>query len=211
MDDYFYVSILVPVSVFVPLTVGFSKYKMLDIKARIVTWYLVFDGVSNLIYYLLALYHKNNMVVSHFFTVLELFILSMYYVKSSESTQLTRFIRFVIFAFIVAAIMNILFFQDIQSYNSYTRSVETLILIILSINNFIKLLDNSDKASKYRVSEVYFTSAILLYFSGAFLIFTIFNLFDIAIGLEMLLWNTHATFLLFMYLLFAVGLWKYNR
>jgi hypothetical protein len=151
------------------------------------------------------------MIVSHLFTVIELCILSVFFTQSSWHIRLKRLVAFANIIFFVAAVLNVFLLQNIHSYNSYTRSVEALIIVLLSVYNFTILMDNSGKPGKSYIAEVYFTSAILLYFSGAFLIFATFNLFDIAIGLEILIWNTHATFLLLMYLLLAIGLWKLKR
>jgi len=58
---------------------------------------------------------------------------------------------------------------------------------------------------------LYINSGMLIYFSGSFLLFIIYSVIISNYSLAYFIWDLHATFLLTMYILFAVALWKYKK
>lgn len=208
----FYVGILVPITVIVPISISIYKFKTLPIVFRYLISYMVLSGISNLLSKYLSNHSINTMPLAHIYTVLEFGIICLFYKKLLENTRIHNYISNIFFLFLILCVVNALFFQDIHSYNTYTRPLETIIVIWFAITYLVQIIEDFDKQIKDKVELNYINSAFLLYFSGSFVLFTIFNIFvknSNAVSFALL--DVHATLLLLMYALFTVALWKLKK
>jgi len=196
--------------VLLPLVIGLYKYRSLPTEYRIIVLYLILNGVISIITDVLASYNISNMVLFHLFTVIEMILFSVFFTRVTKNDNSKKNIKILTVAFLIFAIVNVLFWQDLSTYNSYTRSLEAILLIFYAILNLSNIFDAS--IQNYKLSEVniLIMSGILMYFASSLIIFIIYDVFFLT-TLATLIWNTHATFLLIMYILFAIGLWKYKN
>jgi hypothetical protein len=207
--SYLYMGAIVPISIAIPITVGVAKYKRLDQSLKIVFLFLVVNGLTNVIAKLLAVAQVTNLPALHVYTVIELWILLLFYRSILNDIGLSRFIPIIIIAFFVVSVINTLFFQSIFTYNSYTRSLEAILIILFAIIYFIKRLDKVEQSAKGTAIAI-INSALLFYFSGALILFIVSNVIVTDIKLGAAIWNVHATLVLLMYILFAVALYIYK-
>ncbi len=209
--SYIYMGIVVPVSIIIPICFAIAKYRTFPAELKIVTWYLYFNGITNIITGILASNNINNMPALHIYTALEFIIISIFYKKILEGTIIGKYIHVIILSFLILCVINVVFFQNLNTYNSYTKSLEAIIVISLTIAYFKKTLDKIDILRTIKNINVYINSGILIYFSGSFTLFIISNTISANSSLSNLTWNIHATFLLVMYVLFSFALWQYKK
>ncbi len=197
--------------VLLPLFIGLYKYKILPTEYRIITWYLFLSGICSLLVRVLAIFKINNLVISHVYTVIEIVIIYNYFIITAMKERQIIYAKRALVCFLVFAIFNIAFIQNVYEYNSYPRSLEAIILILFSITSLSGFFDQPIVGLSKGKADIYITSGILVYFSSSLIIFIIFKAYTFSIPMVTLIWNTHATFLLIMYILFAIGLWKYKK
>ncbi len=209
-----YTGIVVPISVLVPIGTGLIHRKYAGKALKVIWYYLLLDGSANILASLLADFKIRNLPVLHIFTIFEFLMLGYFYLLILLDKTIRLVIKYLMIIFPLFCIVNFLFFQSIYNFNTNTRPVEALIIIACSL---AYLAETNDLEIKWSINPVnWINIGILLYFSGALFIFAFSNL---AIGHESkkdflintLMWNIHATLVLIMYLLFAVGFSKCRK
>ncbi|MCF8450226.1 MAG: hypothetical protein K9G49_10190 [Taibaiella sp.] len=208
--SYLYVAIVAPSGIIFPLLAAIIKYKKLNKELKVICWYIFLAAFANLVCNSLGFNGINNMPVMHIYTPIEFTLLITFYQLLLREEMSGRVLKMLIPAFLIFCIVNALFLQGIYTYNTNTKSIEALVIISLTLAYFKKKLDKMqfDEGEKYLI---YINSGLLLYFAGSFVLFFIPSIIVPDRPLERLIWSTHATFLLVMYLLFAVALWKYKK
>ncbi len=147
----------------------------------------------------------------HVYTFVEFALLAFFYKNILNTQQTGKIINWLIPSFLVICVVNALYFQNIHTYNTYTKSIEALIILILAITYFVKVLDKIEIEEKNVNVITYINSGLLIYFSGSFIWFVIFNLTIGNVGLGVIMWSIHATLLLILYILIAIALWKHKN
>lgn len=205
-----YMAVIVPVSILLPIYQAVKKYSQLTAELKIISWFLFASAVSNIISAYFASNSMNNMPVMHVYTFVEFALLALFYKKLLDSERSGRIINLLIPSFFMMCVLNVLYFQDLYTYNTYTKSIEALLILIFSIVYFVKVLDKVEVEDKNQNVLTYINSGLLIYFSGSFIWFVIFNLTIGNVGLGVIMWSIHATLLLVLYILIAVALWKHK-
>jgi hypothetical protein len=204
-------AVIVPVSILLPIYQAVKKYKQLPVELIYISWFLFASAISNVVSAYFASKTINNMPVMHVYTFVEFALLALFYKKLLNTKQSDRIINWLIPSFLVICVVNAIYFQSVLTYNTYTKSIEALIILILAITYFVKVLDNDDTEEKNVNVITYINSGLLIYFSGSFIWFVIFNLTIGNVGLGVIMWSIHATLLLILYILIAIALWKHKN
>lgn len=214
MDSKYFMGVIVPLSVLLPIFIGIIKLKALSPAARIILWYLFASAILSAASGIMGRYfHQNNMPLIHLYTVLEVILFAWYYKRLSGASKTNAFYIALPAAFIVLCIINAVFFQSIYTYSSYTRSVEAIILMMFALSYFAKMATGNSEKKVGKQPDFYFNAGIFLYFSGAFMLFIFSNF--IAANLTkhnfLIIWNIHAALLLLMYILFSIAFFKCKK
>ncbi len=151
------------------------------------------------------------MPLQHFYTVAEFGVICLFYKKLFKDNQFTRYLPVIFSAFVIVCVINAVFFQSIFKFNSYTKPIEAFLVILLAIVYLMQLLEDFDKVISNNVELIYINSGFLLYFSGSFVLFTIFNIFVNNVVVAFAILDVHATLILLMYALFTIALWKLKK
>jgi len=205
-----YALVIVPASILVPIIMARSVYPDLRKRHRIILFYLLVSGCINLAAIVLASKGMHNLFLLHFYTIIEFAILSMFFRDIIKGKFITRFITCSIFAFTALCIINFVFLQSLDKFNTYTRPIEAIFLIAYSLSYFERESRIDHELSWVNNPVSWMVTGILLYFSGALFQFTFSNVVSIEVShdIKVLIWNIHATLVLIMYILFAIGFRK---
>lgn len=202
--------VVVPLSIIIPIIPAVVRYNELSSKLKIISWYLFAGAVTSIVNNVLAYGHVNNMLISHIYTLVEFILLILFYKKIPGEKNKKAYNLLITF-FSVLVVMNAAFLESIFTYNSYTKSIEAIVIMFLSVRYFKQ---NLDKAGTTAVKGdnyiIYINSGLLVYFAGSFLLFIIQNLTVSSLSFGLVMWTIHATFLLVLYILIAIALWKYK-
>jgi hypothetical protein len=207
MTSKFFMSVLVPCSILLPIVIGLLKLQRLPVNAKIIWYYLIVSAViSAASIFMGRVLHTNNMPLVHLYTPIELAFFCWFYTKILAPKR-PRFLNIWLpLLFMVLCIINALRYQSIYTYCSYTRSVEALICIILALNYFAKMATYGNEKKSMSKPGLYFNSGIFLYFSGGFMLFVFSNLIvNLPRSNFMVILVIYAALVLCMYLLFSVA------
>ncbi len=208
---YAYTGIIVPLFIIIPVFISVVKYSYLSPSLKVFSWYLYLSAATNIICYSLAMKGINNMPVLHLFTVLEFTLISIYFKKVFNDKKRDFVINFLIFFLIAFSVVNVAFLQDIHTYNGYVKSIVAILIIAYAISFYKNTLDNVSTDTSSAKPTIYINTGLILYFSGSFIFFIVPNLIVPDLQFGVLIWTIHATFLLIMYILVAIGLWKHKK
>lgn len=208
MSSKFFMSVLVPWSIFLPIVIGLLKFKLLPKNARIIWYYLVVSAVVNFAASFIGRkLHSNNLPLIHVYTAIEGVMFCWFYKVTLQAPKNSLLFKLLPVLFVLACIINALFFQSIYTYSSYTRSIEAIFCILFALNYFARAATIDNKETKtILLPEFHFNTGILLYFSGAFMLFVFSNfIFTLSDSDYYTIWVIHAGFVLCMYLFFATA------
>ena len=205
-----YTGVIVPASVSIPIGMGVYRYKYTSPPLRTILFYLAVAGITNAIAAFYAFRHRNNLPLLHIYTIAELLLLVRFYQQTMTSQAIRQWARLTLLLFPVVCIVNFIFFQSIYSFNSYTRPLESIILLIFSILYLSQATDNERASGRGIAPETWIVIGILLYFASTLFQFIFANIVShhASYGTKLLIWDIHASLVLIMYLLFAVGFFR---
>jgi hypothetical protein len=204
-------SIVVPVTILIPIISGLYKYKILPFSLKIIWFYLLSTAVINTAATIMGrVYHVNNMPLVHFYTFIEgLLFIWFFQFLSSEANRKWFIILQLVFA--CFCILNAAFFQSIYLYSSYTRYTESIICILFALKYYAQLALSDNKP--LRLPTFYFNTGIFLYFSGSFVLFIFSNVISqkLSPSTMLIFWSGHSSLVLLMYILFSIGFIKCKK
>lgn len=187
------------------------KYRTLPTELRIICWYLLLSGFSNLVNNVLGFQKINNLAVGHIYTILEFTLFCAFYRSTINSAVLNRYLPFISGGFALFSIVNFLFFQQLSVFNSYTKTLESFCMMFFAIAYFKVALDSVNISNHKADALSCINAGVLIYFSGGLVLFAIQNIRLSNHSFWEVLWVAHASFLFIMYQLFALGLWWYKK
>lgn len=211
--SHIYSSYIAPLSALVPLTIGITRHYRLCISFRFLLAFLALSVMSTVLMRLFAYVYHNNMIIVKSYTVGEFPLLAAFYYWQFSSSTMRRIIASIIFLFTTLSVSLLIYsFRDVQ-FDDYTTSLESILIIFFGIS----LIFNNDGLSKTLKKWSYysinwFNTGILLYFSGSLFIFLLTNytLFG-DYKVYSFIWDIHASFFLFLSVLFSIGFLKTNN
>lgn len=207
---YLYIGVIVPASVIIPIVFAIVKYRHLNKPLTIIFLYLLFAGVVNACAAGLAFRHINNLPLLHVYTILEFLFLGVFFYQFTGIPKIRKLMLGSILLFPLYGVINFTFIQDLHVFNSYTRPVEAILLIVFSlVYLYIKTLDDHN-LTWHTQPETWIVIGILIYFSSSLVQFSFSNVVSSLVSrdIKFFIWGIHATLVLIMYLLFAVGFAK---
>jgi hypothetical protein len=214
MTIYEYRQIIVPASILLPIYIAASRFRKLPDYAKWILYYLVFAATVNTTVTILTWNRVPNLWLLHIYTALESFLL-LYYFKLIVLNKTTKsVIRILLLAFPLFCIINFLFLQSLYNFNTYTRPVEAIILVALCSIYWWQENEEDSEKPWGNIPNNWFVTGIMLYFAGAFFMFLLANYFitpEAIKKVKNIVWDTHATLVLIMYLLMALGFIKCRK
>lgn len=195
-------------SILLPIAIAFLRFRSLSkVQRLLLILLLVSLTISSIARYLWSL-KENNLYLLHYYTVLEYCFWSGIFYLFFEGKFMKRFIVCTGILFIAFAILNSVFWQDLSSFNSYSRSVESILLVGFSIYYYLKMFKEEKILILEKNVSFWINAAVLVYFSGSFLLFGFSNLLLRLNSHEKIeVWGIHGVFLIIHYILITIGLW----
>jgi hypothetical protein len=205
-----YLTYIVPGSILIPLIVFAVRYPYTGVAERLIGLYLVVSSLINLAALFLSTHNSSNLWLLHIYTAAEAVLLLLFFRRILTSKTLRRLVAVLVVLFPMACLLNAIYFQSASLFNTYTRPVEALFCIGLCAAYWLE--DDGHKDTRWAANSLnWIVTAILIYFASSFLLFLFSNALLKASAtsgngrLLDLLWGTHATLVLVMYLLIAIG------
>ena len=195
---------------FVLLPLGIIVFRKHNVnrEQKLLRWVIYLSSITQLISRVLWYLEINNLPLFHIYPIVELVLLSIIYQGSLKSFFPPVLIPLLSGSTILFSIINSLFIQSIFSFSSNAITLECGVVIIYSVSYFIKLLrfppiDHLDRNPMFWIN-----CAVLIYFSGSFMIFMYSNhILPGSKDMQMVVWSVHGILNIVMYTLYSIALW----
>ena len=214
MTIYEYRQIIVPASILIPIIIAISRFGRMPASAKWLLYYLVFAAIVNTTATILTWNKTPNLWLLHIYTALESFLL-LYYFKMIILNKKARSIIWVLlWAFPLFCIVNFLFLQSLSNFNTYARPLEAIILITFCAVYWWQENDADSEKEWGNIPNNWIVTGLMLYFAGAFFLFLLAKYIMTGVANKKawnLVWDAHATLVMIMYLLMAVGFLKCKK
>lgn len=163
-DTLYYVYLFVITVTFI---IGLFRYRQLDEVSQIIVIFVASGLLSEIIAItIVAPYFKTKNPTYHFYNVVELSIITVYFLKTIKKYTVSLSL-FLICVASVLGLVNCILLQPIETMNSNFITVECFLIIGMSFYALYKMLVNDDINLKGYV-HFYFWIVLLYYFSATF-------------------------------------------
>jgi len=206
-----YLDYIVPGSILLPIAVLIPKLRDTPAYIKLLFYYLVISALVNATCIIMARYNTPNLWMIHIQTTLESLLLLWFFRYIIRNPVVLKVILALMIGFPLFCVLNLLFIQGIHNYPSYTRPFEALIFIALSM--FYWVQESEEDIHWAAIPANWFVTGLLLYFSGAFFLFLFQNYLIKFVTNDVIyiVWYVHATLVMLMYILFAIGFQKCKK
>lgn len=214
MTIYEYRQIIVPASILIPIIIGISRLGRMPAYAKCLLIYLAISAIVNTTAIILTWNQVHNLWLLHIYTILESFLLLYYFKLIIINKNVNLIIRILLWAFPVFCIINFLFLQSLYNFNTYARPVEAIMFITLCAVYWWQENKEDSEKSWGNIPNNWIVTGLMLYFAGVFFLFLLAKYIMTGVANRKawnLVWDTHATLVLIMYLLMAVGFIKCKK
>lgn len=190
------------------LIVGLIRRNYLNKQQQYLLILMAITAVVELVSKILW-YHKiNNLVIYHFYTVIEFLILSSIFQAQLSSFISSKWFNLLKFVFVLFAIINGVFLQSIFEFNSHVIVVSCSVIITFSLIYFYHLLNGVQYSALGSSWMFWLNSGVFIYCSGTLALFYLSNyLINKPIEIQRAVWAVHAGFNIIYYLAIMRALW----
>ncbi|MBS1636734.1 MAG: hypothetical protein JST26_12535 [Bacteroidetes bacterium] len=205
---YYWLAQLAIVSTLIPLITGIFRYRYFPAESRILFFllfsYLILDTAS----YIIAQKGYSNLYMIRLNTLSEFIFLSLFFIKVFTRKIIHYAILSLLILFIALAGFD-LYLHGRNGIDSLSTTIEAILFMIYSLGAFYKLITRTTHVNILSVPLFWFSSGILLYFSGDLILF-IFEEFIVGknINTSAALWAIHSVMHTLYFILITVGFWK---
>lgn len=200
-----FVTYIVPLTILIPILIALLNYDKLRSAPKLLFYYLIASGLINLIAIVLVKFKMKNLPLLHVYTIVETIFILSYFRKIFVSEPIKKAIYYITFLFPLLCILNFTFVQSIYTFNTYTRPLEAIIITFFCL---LYLYKSGFTENWIEKPINWFNMGILIYFPVACIIFILSNylVFErMNKAMNSMIWNLHAVFVMFLYLLWARG------
>lgn len=165
----------------VAVMTGFARLKHFDMGTRILYCMVVVDMASETIGLYTALKYHTNAIVYNISSVLDFFLLSMYFNDVIDVFYKRKIGWYIAGASVLLWMLNLIFLQPIDVFGTNFLFVEGFVIIAVSLFGFFRLLLHHDQLRLFRYHHFWFIAMVLLYWSLTFLNFGFYSLITIKV------------------------------
>lgn len=197
--------------IFIPLIIGSIYYRKLNISHKFIYWFVVVGILTEITSKSLRALQimKNNMPLGHVYIVISFFFIAFFYWHELKGFISRKIITGIMIFYALFSVFNILFFQSYLAYPSIPGAVSALFLVSFSILLYANIMKEGKIQILSQSSIIWINSAILIYYSGNFFFYILFNIL-LSHSRDFLIktLNFFALITLIFYSLLAVGIYK---
>lgn len=189
-----------------------SSYKRLTAAFKIMCYYIwvivIIFSVTNI----LADYRINNLFLYHYFTLVNVFFVSMFLYKSFLIKIKPAIFILINTAIIIGCIVNLVFFESIMTLDMNMVIVSNFIILCLCFVSFMNAIKENDLIRLIKPSHFLFLFGIFIYAVSSIAIYSYFKYKNYQ-GKELSnsLWFFHDNVLIIKYVIFILASFLFIR
>jgi hypothetical protein len=203
-----YVAYIIPI----PLLIGIQNRRYL-IKELRITFFFICNSVFFEVISKTMAYNKiPNLYLFHLYVLMEFLFISWFYYELFKKYISPKIIPVIYIFFVSFSLIDTFIWHNPFTFNSYAKTLECMIIVSYTVFYLHKTFDEFQDEDPSDTPVFWINAGFLFYFSGCLFLFTFSN-FILTQGKPMgiVVWAVHAFFIIIMYSLISVGLWKSKK
>jgi len=153
-----YFTILLVSSIF-----GMVNFKKLTVPFKILTLFLTYTFISEIVARVFALRFRNSSPVYHMFVIANYYFYTAIFYQLLRGSIIRKVVIWTIIPFSCFWMINILFFQHINSFPSYSLMVACTLFIVYSLALFMQMLETPTEIAIFKQNIFWFNISALFY------------------------------------------------
>ncbi len=158
-----------------PLIIGLHLYRRLNIEMKILTILFTFILIVEILGFYLSFIGINYIWLIHLYTLLEYSLLMLIFSYWQKNNVLKRNLRLSIPFFTFIWIGAKVFMENLNQWDNYTASLECVLLVGVSAYTLFEL-SKDNTITIYKVPRFWVSGAVLIYFAGNLMVFSLINI-----------------------------------
>jgi len=169
-----YFSIFVSILEFFPFVLGLLNWKRLDDKLKMIFYLVTVACLINGYMIYLFLIKKHSAWLIHIYTILEFFLIAIFYYKLFERITFKRIVIGLMIVFAGIVTINKIYFESFEKIDNYSLTISAIVLLIISSMYLVEYLINNLIVS-IRDYRLPLTVGFMVYFRANLFIFALSN------------------------------------
>lgn len=195
-------------TIVIPCIVGLLNFRSVQLSLRFITVLIAIGLGNEILMGALSFLKINNLFAIHFYAVIEVIFLSLFFQTEIESPVVKKLMILGMIALCIFALVYAVNGDNIAQFNSMPRAIECVYFTLASSWLFYEM-SNYERPLN---SGLYFVNgAIFFYFTSCFLIFTFSKYMATNYRAVILMYFIHAGINAICNLVYAIGLWRASR
>lgn len=200
-----FLSIIVPLSILLPIFTCLFHFKRAGKAAKILCYYLITCGLINLTAIIFVRFHMKNLPLLHLYTIVESIFILSYFRAIFKDPLVKKALLIITVLFPILCVLNFIFLQSIYTFNTHTRPLEAILITFFCL---LYLYRSGFTENWLQKPINWFNIGILIYFPAACLIFIVSNYMTFVTmnrQMNLYIWYLHGALALLMYLVWTRG------
>ncbi|MES2518857.1 MAG: hypothetical protein V4585_12160 [Bacteroidota bacterium] len=193
----------------IPLIIGIFRRKYLVRELLVIFLFICNSVIFEFISKVMAIDKTPNLYLFHIYVLTEFFFISWFYFEIFKKYISPKIISITFILFTIFSLVDSFVLHNTLTFNSYAKTLECLIIVSYTVFYLYKTFDEFQDQDPSDTPIFWINAGFLFYFSGCLFLFTFSN-FILTQGkaMGMITWALHAFFIIIMYSLISIGLWK---
>lgn len=194
----------------IALMIGWYTFRNLPYPFKIIVYYISFSVITGLLARIIALIMDNNYIFFHFYTPLELIIITIAILLIIDSKNFKMVAVFILIPYLGFWVISKFTFESLNQIDNVAMTVANTIIFFLAVYGILKITLSSF-GSIWIDPKIITLLGILLYFGGSLFVFALSNMiFSRGNNDAILLWKIHNTLHICLDVAFAYSFYLYE-
>ena len=154
--------------------VGIFAFRRSCIQLKIIAIYFVVSTAFSVVQLYLASHHANNLWLTHLFTPIQYAFFAWTFSLWQSTNGMRKSLQISVVIFAAICLGSVLLVENLKAFNNYSRPLESILLVIAS-GNALYRVNQKGMQSLMRQPEFWVSGAVLLYFSGMVVLYSMSN------------------------------------
>ncbi len=199
----------------IALMIGWYTFRNLPYPIKLIVYYISFSVVISILAKWIALIFGNNYILFHFYTPLEIIIITIAILLIIESKKFKMAAIFILTPYFIFWLISKLTFESLNQMDNVTSTIANTIIFFLAVYGILKITLSSF-GSVWHDPKIITLFGILLYFGGNLFVFALSNLiFSRGNDDAIQLWTIHSVLHICLDVAFAYSFylfeWKQDK
>jgi hypothetical protein len=194
-------------SILFPTLIGGYLWRKIGTPFRRLYFFILFSLVVEILMTILAINSVNNLFLFHFFTFIEVPLISLIYLSMFHQKRIKTLIVIGNLGFLLFSVYNILWVESIDEYNSIQRTLASTIIVLILLTFIVVKVFLNRSGNKFTNNPRFILTGVLLIYYSGMLYLNVYTKEFFAANITGF-WIIHSLLNIFLNISLSLTIWK---